>query len=106
MFTLFLPPIVLRRFCDWGNGAGEVNVDVKDTCTGCDDADGYLVGDDNDSDDDTAVGIEGVWVEDKVIGVCKVDILYGAPLCELDAVVVGRNSLPRTMPAWLLLALW
>ena len=27
---------------------------------------------------------------------------YGASLCELDAIVVCSNSLPRTMPAWLL----
>ena len=29
-FTLVLLPIVLRRLCDSGNGAGDVNIDVKD----------------------------------------------------------------------------
>ena len=43
------------------------------------------------------LGIEGVWAEDKVIGVCKAEIWYGAPLCERDATVVCSNSLPRTM---------
>ena len=53
-FTLDLLPFLLRRLRNWGNGAGDVNVDVKDTCTaGCNDADGNLVGDDNDPDDGT-----------------------------------------------------
>ena len=102
-FTLDLLPFLLRRLCNWGNGAGDVNVDVKDTCTaGCNDADGNLVGDDNDPDDGTAVSIEGVWADDKVIGVCKAETWYGASLCELGAIAVCRSSLPRTMPAWLL----
>ena len=96
-----MAPIVLRRLCDWGNCAGHVNVDVKDTCTGCDDADGNIAGDNNDPNDDTAVGIEGVWAEDKVIDVCKVKIWYGAPLCELDAIVVCSNSPPRIKHGYL-----
>ena len=50
---------------------------MKDTCTGCDDADSNLVGDDSDRDDDTAVVIESVWAEDKVTGVCKAEIWSG-----------------------------
>ena len=103
VFTLVLPTFVLRRLCDWGNGAGDVNVDVKDTCTaGCNDADGNLVGDDNDPDDGTTVTIEGVWADDKVIGVCKAETWYGTSLCELGAIAVWSSSLPRTKPAWLL----
>ena len=33
-----------------------------------------FVGDDNDPDDDTAVSIEGVWTDDKVIDVCKAEL--------------------------------
>ena len=73
----FLTPIVHRLLFDWGNCAGDVNFDVKDICTGCDDADSNLVGDDNDRDDDTTVVIESVWAGDKVIGVCKAEIWSG-----------------------------
>ena len=101
-FTLSLPPIVPIRLCDWGNGADDINVDVKGTCTGCYYADGNLIGDYNYHDNNTAVGIEGFWAQDKVISVCKAETWYGAPLCELYAVVVCSNSLSRTIPAWLL----
>ena len=90
-FTIFLPPIGLTHSCDWSNGAGDVNVDVEDTYKGCGDA-----------DSDTAAGIEGVWAEGKLIGVCDAETWYDASLCNLDAILVCSNSPPRTMPVRLL----
>ena len=60
-FTLFLPLLTLRCLCDWGNGPGDVNIDVEGTCSN---ADGNGVSDDNDPDD---TDIEGFWTEHKLL---------------------------------------